>query len=737
MITTPETTQKTSRRTVLKSTAAAGAVLLIGFDVSQPAKGAPIKKVVNPLRSWVQIDQAGKVTILFSHSEMGQGISSALPLALADELGVDWKTVHVTQAPNDPSTFGFQGTGGSGSVAGTFLPVRKAGAAAREMLITAAAQKWNVSPSACIARNGSVFHGNKKFHYGDLVTTAAALPIPDLDKVPLKKPEEFTLIGKENIQRKDIPLKTDGSAKFGLDTRVPGMVYAMVERCPTFGGKVKSFDASAAKSIAGVHDIFEILAVPQGVHSWGGVVVIADSTWIAMQARKKLRIEWDLGPHANESSESLRRQFRRLVDSPMKVVLNEGDADAAINSAPTARKVEADYELPFEAHATMEPMNITMHITADRAEAWAPVQGPEWIFGVIAQVTGLKPENIVIHTTYLGGGFGRRYQADFAMECAQIAKRIGKPVQLVWSREDDMTHDFYRPASYHRISGAIDEQGNIVAWKHKSTSTSIAEWFSPKEDPNSSEMGCTLQMPYLTKSYRLEYEPAKSGVPRAWWRSVEASVIGFVMESYMDELAHAAKADPYEFRLAKLAGNRLVKNPKDPQSVPLDTARMTGVLKLAAEKSNWGQALPAGRGRGIACHYSFNSYVANVAEVTVDRGQLHVDRIVSAVDIGTAVHLDGIRAQVESAIVFGLTAALKSQITIANGASVENNFNKFTTLSMKETPRIEVYIVQSNLPPTGIGEPGLPPTAPALTNAIFAATGKRIRRLPLQLSDLV
>ncbi|MGA8594221.1 MAG: xanthine dehydrogenase family protein molybdopterin-binding subunit [Bryobacteraceae bacterium] len=732
-----EEKSKPSRRTILKSAATAGAVLLIGFEVPQKAKGDPAKKTVNPLRSWVQIDQTGQVTILFAHSEMGQGISSALPLALADELDVDWKNVKTEQAPFDPATFGNQGTGGSGSVAGSFLPVRQAGAAARWMLITAAAQKWNVNPAECRTKLGAVYHGSDRLAYGELVATAATLPIPDFEKVQLKKPEEFQLIGKENIQRKDIPLKTDGSAKFGLDTRISGMLYAMVERCPAFGGKVKSFDASKAKAIPGVHEIFEIPAVPEGVHSWGGIAVVADSTWIAMQARKQLQIEWDLGPNATESSETLRRQFRRIVDSPMKVVLNQGNADDAISNAPAERKVEADYELPFQAHATMEPMNCTMHIGPNQAEAWAPVQGPEWVQGVMQQVTGLPPEKITVHTTYMGGGFGRRYQADFAIECAQIAKRVGKPVQLVWSREDDMTHDFYRPASYHRVSGAVDEKGNIVAWRHRSTSTSIADWWNPKESPESSELGCTLQMPYIAQNYKLEYAPAKSGVPRAWWRSVEASVIGFVMESYMDELAHAAKADPYEFRMAKLGSDRLVKNPNDEKAVPLDTARMKGVLKLAAEKANWGQRLPAGQGRGIACHYSFNSYVANVAQVSVEKGQLHIDHIVSAVDIGTAVHMDGIRAQVESAIVYGLTAALKSQITIQNGRAVESNFNNFTTLSVKETPNIDVYIVQSNVPPTGIGEPGLPPTAPALMNAVFAATGKRIRRLPMQPGDLV
>ena len=724
-----------SRRTLLKSAATSGAALVIGFDVPRVLKGAESKPPVSPFRSWIRIDQSGRVTLLSSRSEMGQGISTALPMILAEELGLDWKDVRIEQAPTDAAVFGEQGTGGSGSVADSWMPLRKVGAAAREMLATAAAQRWNVSPSDCSVKDGAVHHGSDTLSFGELVQSASKLPIPDFDHVQLKNPSEFTIVGKP-VPRKDIPLKTDGSAKFGLDVRVPGMVYAVVARCPVFGGKVKSFDAKDAKALPGVHDVFEIPAVPEGVHSAGGIAVVADSTWIAMQGRKKLHIEWDLGPHATESSESLRKQFRKIVDEPMKVVLNQGEADSVISRAPDGKRVEADYELPFQAHATMEPMNCTVHIEKDRAEAWAPAQGPEWVQQVVAQVSGLPPNKVKVNTTLMGGGFGRRYQGDFAMEAAQIAKRVPRPVQLVWSREDDMMHDFYRPASYHRLSGAVDEQGNILAWRHRSTSTSIADYFDRKSPPESSELGCTLQMPYIAKNYKLEYTKAESGVPRAWWRSVEASVIGFVMESYMDELAHAAGVDPYQFRLDKLGQGRQVKNPLDAKSVPLDADRMKGVLKLAAEKGDWGKPVKPGQGRGIACHYSFNSYVANVVEATVTGGALKVDRIVSAVDIGTAVNPEGVRAQVESAIVYGLTAALKSQITIQDGHAVQANFNQFTTLSMKETPRLEVHIMPSTLPPTGIGEPGLPPVAPALMNAVFAVTGKRIRRLPLQKGDL-
>lgn len=722
-----------TRRSLLKTAGGAGATLVIAFEVKTKVKAASEKPVVNPVKAWLKIDRNGAVTLAYNKSEMGQGISTALPMLLAEELALDWKDVQVEHAALDPDHEG-QGTGGSGSVAGSFLPMRKAGAAARQMLVAAAAQQWGIKPEDCEARNAAVWHGSEKLTYGELIEHAAQLPVPDLDKVALKKPEQFQVIGKP-LPRKDIPSKTDGSAIFGLDVRVPDMVYAVVARCPVFGGKVKSCDAAKAKAMNGVLDVFEIEPL-QDVHSTGGVAVVAQTTYIAMQARKQLQIDWDYGPHADESSTDLRKQFRRLVDSRMKVVLKQGDADAAISNAPQEKKIECDYEAPFQAHATMEPMNCTVHITADRAEAWAPTQAPEWTAEVIAKVSGIPQERIRIHTTFMGGAFGRRYQADFATEAAQVAKRVGKPVQLVWSREDDMTHDFYRPASYHRVSGAVDPEGNILAWRHKSTSTSIADWWDRKSPPESSELGSSVQNPYLMKNYQIEYLPAQSGVPRAWWRSVEASQIGFVMESFMDELAHAAGADPYAFRIQKLGAARMIKNPLDAKGTPLDTGRFKGVLQLAAEKSGWGKPLPMGHGRGIAAHFSFDSYVANVVEVAVANGSVRVERVTSAVDIGIAVNPQSVRAQVESAIIYGLTAALKSEITIQNGRAVESNFDKFTTLSMKETPQIDVFIVPSTMDPTGIGEPGLPPTAPALMNAIFAATGKRIRRLPLKPGDL-
>lgn len=727
-----------SRRTLLKTTlecsAVAGAAVVIGFDFPARAQ-SPEKVAVNPLKAWVRIDQSGQVTLIYSKSEMGQGVSTSLPMILADELCVEWKDIRVEHGDLDPA-LGDQGTGGSGSVAGMWTPLRQAGAAGREMLIAAAAQRWNVATETCTAKAGAVWHGDDKLSYAELVPAASRLPVPDFEKVRLKTPDEFAYIGK-SLPRTDLPSKVDGSAVFGLDVRVPGMVYAVLARCPVFGGKVKKLDASKTKALRGMLDVFEIPAIVEGVHSAGGVVVVADSTYTAMEGRKLLAIEWDNGPAVTESSETLRRQFRKLVDSSMKVIIDEGNAEAAISAAPPDKKIEVDYELPFQAHAAMEPLNCTVHIQNDRAEAWAATQSPNLVQGVIQQMTGLPPEKIQVHTPFMGGAFGRRYQWDFPTEATQIGKRVSRPVQLVWSREDDMMHDFYRPASYHRMSGAVDADGNIAGWKHKYTSTSIAEMFDPKAAPESSEVGLTTQIPYRTKGYRLEYLPAKSAVPRAWWRSVEASVIGFVMESFVDELAHAAGVDPYEFRLRLMGDPRLVKDALDPKERPLDTARLKGVLELAADKGDWGKALPPGQGRGIACHYSFHTYAANLAEVTVNNGAVKVNRVVSAVDVGTAINPNGVHAQVESAIIYGLTAALKSQITIQGGRVVESNFNQFTTLSMKETPKIEVYIVPSTAAPTGIGEPGLPPTAPALVNAIFAATGKRIRKLPVQRADLV
>jgi isoquinoline 1-oxidoreductase beta subunit len=735
------TSSLVNRREFLKAGTASGVALVIGFHLSPGAFADQAqeqeKKSINPFDAWVRITPDNRATLILGKSEMGQGVMTALPMILAEELCVDWKLVRVEQAPTNPKIYD-HGTGGSGSVAGSWLPLRQAGAAAREMLITAAATRWNVSPDTCKAKDGGVLHGARKnfLTYGALVADASKLPIPDFKTVPLKNSSDFSIVG-HDTRRFEAREKATGAAIFGLDSRVPGMLYAVIARCPVFGGEVKSFDAAKAKAVPGVRDVFAIEPVAQGAFTAGGLAVLADNSWAAIQGRNALQIQWEEGPAASESSASLRQQFLDNAAKPGKVVRNDGDADAALAAA--AKKIEASYEFPFAAHACMEPMNCTVHIRPDGAEAWVPTQAPQWAQGVIAQTAKLPPEKVIVHTTLMGGGFGRRYQADFVMEAAQVGKVVGKPVMVLWTREDDMQHDFYRPASLHRFAGALDAKGNLTAWKHFQTSTSIDAMWNPKgeEAPEKSEFATAAFIPYQTPNYRVEYTLAKSAVPRAWWRSVEHSSSGFVVECFVDELAAAAGADPLEFRLRLIGDDRKIPdftNPKEGK--PLDTARLKGVLRLAAEKAGWGKPLPKGLSRGIAAYYSFESYTAAVAEVAVKDSAVRVHRLIYAVDCGRPVNPDGVRAQVESAAIYGLSAALHDAITVSGGRVEQSNFHDYQMPRINETPRIEVHVTMSAEEPTGIGEPGLPVVAPAVCNAIFAGTGKRIRRLPIRREDL-
>ena len=729
------------RRAFLKTGAAAGTGLVVGFYLPASAADDPAqqqeKKTPNPFNAWVHISPDNRITLILEKSEMGQGIMTAVPMILAEELCVDWKSVIVEQAPTDPEIYD-HGTGGSGSVAGCWLPMRRAGAAAREMLVSAAAARWGVNTNTCVAKNGGVLHGSRNnfLTYGELANDAAKLPIPNLNTVSLKNSDDFTIVG-TGQPRFEGALKTNGKAKFGIDSRVSGMQYAVVARCPVFGAKLKSFDAAKAKSVAGVRDVFAIDPVATGAFSAGGVAVVADNSWAAMEGRKALKIEWDNGPNAAESSESLHKQFLDNAGRPGKPYRNDGDADAAIASA--AKKVDATYEFPFAAHATMEPMNCTVHIRPDGAEAWVPTQAPQWAQDIIAGVSKLPRDKIRVNTTLMGGGFGRRYMADFVMEAAQISKQTGKPVMVLWTREDDMQHDFYRPASYHHFSGALDDKGNLAAWKHFQTSTSIEAMWNPKgkEAPEKSEFATAAFIPYQTPNYRVEYTLAESGVPRAWWRSVEHSTSGFVVECFVDELATAAGADPLEFRLRSIGNDRKIPDFTDPkEGKPLDTARLKGVLKLASEKAGWGSPLPKGLARGIAGYYSFNTYTAAVAEVSVKDGMPKVHRLVYAVDCGRPVNPEGIRAQVEGAAIYGLSAALHDAITIKGGAVEQTNFHQYQMPRIADTPKTEVFIVESKEEPTGIGEPGLPVVAASVCNAVYALTKKRVRRLPIRPGDL-
>jgi len=729
------------RRDFLKMGTVAGAGLLVGFHLNALAADDPAeeqeKKTPNPFNAWVHVTPDNHVTLILEKSEMGQGIMTALPMILAEELCVDWKSVRVEQAPTNPKVYN-HGTGGSGSVASCWLPMRRAGAAAREMLIAAAAARWNVNPNTCVAQDGGVLHGSRKnfLTYGELVEDAAKQPIPNLNTVPLKNSDNFSIVGRGKPRLEGVA-KTNGTARFGIDSRAPGMQFAVVARCPVFGGKVKSFDAANAKAVKGVCEVFAIEPVAAGAFTAGGVAVVADSSWAAMRGRKALQVSWDKGPHVGESSESLRKQFVDNAGKPGKAVRNDGDADAVLASA--TKKVEATYEFPFAAHATMEPMNCTVHIRPDSAEAWVPTQAPQWAQDVIAGVSKLPKEKIVVNTTLMGGGFGRRYMGDFVMEAAQISKVTGKPVMVLWTREDDMQHDFYRPASYHHFCGVLDEKGQLAAWKHFQTSTSIEAMWSPKgeEQAEKSEFATAAFIPYQTPNYRVEYTLAKSGVPRAWWRSVEHSTSGFVVECFVDELAAAAGADPLDFRLRLIGDDRKIPDFTNPnEGKPLDTARLKGVLKLAAEKAKWGSPLPNGVARGIAGYFSFNTYTAAVAEVSLKNGSPKVHRLVYAVDCGRPVNPDGIRAQVEGAAIYGLSAALHDAITIQGGRVVQSNFNDYQMPRIGDAPKTEIHIVESKEEPTGIGEPGLPVVAASVCNAIYGLTKKRVRRLPIRSGDL-
>jgi isoquinoline 1-oxidoreductase beta subunit len=707
------------RRDFLKRSAASGAALVIGFYLPGKFEALAATPPPEPVaaNAWVRIAPDDTVTILIDKSEMGQGIVTSLAMLLAEELEFDWKKVKTEFAPAAPvyfnPIFGVQGTGGSTSVRASWGPLTKAGAAAREMLIAVAAQQWYVEPSACHVETGAVVHSatGKRLGYGSLVERAAKLTVPANPVV--KDPKNYKYIGKPT-KRLDTPSKVNGKAEFGIDVRLPNIQHAVVARCPVFGGKVKNFDDSKAKTVRGVKQVLQISS---------GVAVVADNTWSAMEGRRALQITWDEGPSVANSSEAIRKLYLAAAEKPGAIARKDGDADAALASA--AKKVEAAYEVPFLAHATMEPMNCAADVRAEGCDIYAPTQFQTINQMTGARITGLRPEQVRIHTTFLGGGFGRRAEQDFVSEAVEISKGTGAPVQVTWSREDDIQNDFYRPAAYTKIIAGLDADGWPVAWKSRIVGPSIMSRFFPgsvKNGLDESSVEGQANAKYGIPNFLVEYALTDPGVPVGFWRSVGNSHNGFITECFVEELAKAGGKDPFEFRRKLLA----------------NAPRHRGVLELAAEKAGWGKPLPAGRTRGIAVVESFGSYVAEVAEVSVNRssGEVKVHRVVCAVDCGRYVNPDTVAAQMEGSIVFGLTAALKGQITIAKGRVEQSNFHDYEMLRLNETPKTEVHIVLSNEPPGGVGEPGTPPIAPAVCNAIFAATGKPIRRLPIRKEDL-
>ncbi|WP_417329289.1 molybdopterin cofactor-binding domain-containing protein [Halomonas cupida] len=675
--------------------------------------------------AFLRIDEDNKVTVIAKHLEMGQGTYTGLATIVAEELDADWSQVQVESAPADASRYNNlhwgpnQGTGGSSAIANSWQQLREAGATARAMLVAAAAQQWEVSAAEIVVESGVVKHepsGNEA-SFGELAEAAAELSVPA--EVTLKDPADFTLIGR-HIQRQDSPDKTTGQAEFTQDIHLPDMLTAVVAHPPRFGARLSSFDDAEARQVKGVVEVVEIPS---------GVAVLAKDTWSARQGREALGIEWDESGAFSLGTEEIFERYRELAESAGTVAEQRGDADAAL--AETEHTLEAAYDLPYLAHAAMEPLNCVIQLSEEGCEVWNGDQMQTYDQSVLAELFDLTPEQVRINTLYAGGSFGRRAAkgADYIVEAAHIVKAIdGRvPVKLVWLREDDMRAGNYRPLFHHRLWAGLDEQGQLVAWRHRLVGQSVAEG-SPFEamiqdgiDPTSVEGASNL--PYAIANFQVElHTPSDIGVPVQWWRSVGSSHTAFSTECFIDELASEAEKDPVAWRLEMLA----------------DHPRHAGVLELAAEKAEWGQPLAdaddegALRGRGVAVHESFNSWVAQVAEVTVQsNGNVRVDRVVCAVDCGIAVNPDVVKAQVEGSIGFALTAALYGEIRLTEGRVEQSNFHDYQPLRIGAMPAIEVHIVTSAEAPSGIGEPPVPPLAPAVTNAIFAATGKRIRRLPI------
>ena len=726
-----------SRRTFLQTGAAVGGGLLLGFTLPPLSPLSPLPPRVQndgPFapNAFIRIDRDGRVTLMMHKVEMGQGTYTSMPMLLAEELEVELSQVRLEHAPPNDALyaeplFGVQETGGSTSVRGNWEPLRRAGAGARALLVAAAAQTWNVDTSSCHATGGVVIHGptGRTLAYGALVDRAATLSLPG--DVPLKHPKDWKLIGTP-AKRLDSPDKVNGKAQYGIDVRLPGLKVATVAVCPVFGGKLASVDDSRAKAIPGVHQVVRLA---------DAVAVVAEHMWAAQQGVAALDIRWDEGPNAQLTTADIVRQLDAASQKPGVVARKDGDVAQAMAGA--ARKIEAIYQVPFLAHATMEPVNCTVHVRPDGCDVWVGTQVPTFAQTAAAKVTGLPKDSVLVHNHLLGGGFGRRLEVDFIVRAVEIAKQVAGPVKVVWTREADIQHDMYRPYYYDRIAAGLDERGTPIAWSHRVTGSSIMARVTSELFPKTlrvmraagwhqlvamvkgldvDAVEGAAEPPYALPNIRVEYvrqEPPS--IPTAFWRGVGPTHNIFVVESFIDELAAATQHDPFQYRRALLD----------------QSPRAKGVLELAALQAGWGRALAPGSGRGISLLHAFGSYIAQVAEVSVSKqGDVRVGRVVCAVDCGTIVNPDTVKAQMESGIIFGISAALWGEITLKNGRVEQHNFNDYRVLRLPEAPVIEVHLVQSTAAPGGVGEPGTSAVMPAVANAIFAATGKRIRKLPVK-----
>ena len=726
MTTNSRATQSSTRRDFLKSAGIAGAIALtVGFEWTvsgRRALAAPSAGATFAPNAFLRIGADDSVTVIAKHVEMGQGAYTGIATVVAEELDADWEKVRVESAPADAKRYAnlafgtIQGTGGSSAMANSWNQLREAGGKARAMLLAAAAKEWKVPVAELTVDKGIVSHAGKKRQaaFGTLVATAATLPVPET--VQLKDPKDFKLIG-HSAPRVDAAAKSDGTAQFSIDVAMPGMLVALLQRPPLFGSKVKSFDATAATAVPGV---VKVVQVP------GGVAVVARGFWAAKLGREALKIEWDDSNAEKRSSAAIMDEYRHLADQPALAARKDGDAAQAIKGA--ARRVSASYEFPYLAHAPMEPLDAVVKLNANSCEIWAGDQFQTIDQANAARTAGLDPQQVSIHTLYAGGSFGRRANvgSDYIVEAVSIAKAFGAdgtPIKLQWTREDDIRGGLYRPMYFHKVEAGLDAKGELTGWRHVIVGQSImaggafAGMIKDGVDPTSVEGASTIA--YAIPNVAVDLSTTKTGVPVLWWRVVGSSHTTYAVEAFIDEVAHAAGQDGFTFR-RKLLGQH---------------PRMKAVLELAADKAGWGTQLPPGRGRGIAVAEAFKTYVAQVAEVSVDKdGQVKVDRVICAVDCGTPINPDIIAAQMEGGIGFGLGAILYGAITLKDGRVEQGNFNAYRVLRINEMPKVEVHIVPSGEPPTGVGEPGVAPLGPAVANAIFAATGKRNYVLPISRS---
>lgn len=718
-------TNHLSRRKFIQTGAAVGGGLLLGFHLPAFGKGIKNAGVPAPMgfipNAFIRIGTDDIITVIVNHSEMGQGTYTSLPMLVAEELEADWSKIRFESAPVDAAynhpAFGMQATGGSTSTVVEWDRFRKAGATAKYMLIAAAAGTWNVEPASCKAEKGFIVHAasNRKLSYGQLVEKASTITAPE--NVSLKEPKDYKFIGKP-VRRLDTPEKINGTGVFGLDVKVPGLLTAVIARPPVFGGRVKSFDPAKAKSIAGVKHVIQIDR---------GIAVVADGFWPAKLGRDALDIVWDDGELATLDSKTQTEQYAKLADQAGASANKTGDTKIAKDKS--ARKFEAVYDMPYLAHAPMEPLNCVADVKAESCEIWVGTQFQTADLMTASRITGLNPSKIKLHTTLLGGGFGRRAVIDshFVAEAVQVSKAILSPVKVVWSREDDIRGGYYRPRAYHKLSAGLDAAGKPLFWQQNIVCQSFVvgtplEGMMVQNGVDGTAVEGAANLPYDIPNLEVAWNMAPVGVPTLWWRSVGSSHTAFAVEGFIDELAKAADKDPYQYRRSLLA-----KHP-----------RYLKVLDTAAEKAGWTKPVAPGRGKGIAIHESFGSIVAHVAEVSITKNKtLKVHKVVCAIDCGQTVNPDIIKAQMEGCVVFGLTAALYGEITFEKGRVKQGNFNNYKMVRMNEMPVVEVHILDSKEKMGGVGEPGVPPVAPAVMNALFTLTGKRVRNLPLRPADLV